>query len=143
MPVVLVAACVQAPKPDATLTVSQPVVASAPANQPHSVPLASEAMVPSPSQKAIGVPDDPAKFKGLSSREVRSLLGTPVFLRRDAPAELWQYRSRACTLDLFLYDSGLGDQRVDHWVVRGPAHVNGADCVHQLVEQRASAQSGS
>ena len=34
---------------------------------------------------------------------LQRLLGPPRLVRRDAPAELWQYRARDCVVDLFLY----------------------------------------
>lgn len=75
---------------------------------------------------------DPSRLKGLSPPQVRSVLGKPVFTRRDAPAEIWQYRGRACTLDLFLYDEG-GSQKVAYWAVRSPQPVNESQCMGELV----------
>jgi hypothetical protein len=40
---------------------------------------------------------------GLDPAQVRALLGTPDFRRTDPPAELWQYRSADCVLDLYFY----------------------------------------
>lgn len=75
---------------------------------------------------------DPNRLKGLSPLQIRSVLGKPVFTRRDAPAEIWQYRSRACTLDLFLYDEG-GSQTVAHYAVRSQQPVNESQCLGELV----------
>lgn len=74
---------------------------------------------------------EPARLKGLNPLQVRAVLGRPVFTRRDAPAEIWQYRARACTLDLFLYDEGQG-QTVAHVAVRGTQPVNERDCFNEL-----------
>lgn len=79
-----------------------------------------------------GAPVDPSKLKGLSPVQVRSVLGKPVFTRRDAPAEIWQYRGRACTLDLFLYDEN-GNQSVAYYAVRSPQPVNESQCMGELV----------
>jgi hypothetical protein len=79
-----------------------------------------------------GTGTDPNRLKGLSPLQVRSVLGKPVFTRRDAPAEIWQYRSRACTLDLFLYDEG-GSQTVAHYAVRSQQPVNESQCLGELV----------
>lgn len=84
-----------------------------------------QAMVPA------GPVTEPARLKGLNPLQVRSVLGRPVFTRRDAPAEIWQYRARACTLDLFLYDEGTG-QTVAHYAVRGSQPVNERDCFNEL-----------
>jgi hypothetical protein len=40
---------------------------------------------------------------GLTAPEIAAALGPPDFLRRDPPAEIWQYRASACFLDVFLY----------------------------------------
>ncbi|MGO8916645.1 MAG: hypothetical protein ACLQJR_12130 [Stellaceae bacterium] len=45
---------------------------------------------------------------GLSAKEVVALLGEPDFRRAEPPAELWQYRSADCVLDLFLYGDAAG-----------------------------------
>lgn len=74
---------------------------------------------------------EPARLKGLNPLQVRSVLGRPVFTRRDAPAEIWQYRARACTLDLFLYDEG-GGQTVAHYAMRGSQPINESACFEEL-----------
>jgi hypothetical protein len=51
----------------------------------------------SPASPAMNV------LAGLDSAQVRALLGTPDFRRNDPPAELWQYRSADCVLDLYFY----------------------------------------
>lgn len=79
-----------------------------------------------------GTVTEPARLKGLNPLQVRSVLGRPGFTRRDAPAEIWQYRARACTLDLFLYDEGQG-QLVAHYAVRGAQPVSERDCFAELV----------
>ncbi len=52
--------------------------------------------------------------------QVIGLLGPPRFKRRDNPAEIWQYRNKACALDLFLYRVANGAAyRVRHFETRG------------------------
>ena len=82
---------------------------------------------------------EPARLKGLTVTQVQSVLGAPSFKRRDPPAEIWQYRGRHCTLDLFLYD-GTAGQQVEHYSIRGPASVSERDCFNELL---ASAAPGS
>jgi hypothetical protein len=53
-----------------------------------------QAATASPAMKALA---------GLDPAQVRALLGPPDFRRIDAPAELWQYRSADCVLDLYFY----------------------------------------
>lgn len=80
-----------------------------------------------------GTGADPSRLKGLSPLQVRAVLGKPMFTRRDAPAEIWQYRGRACTIDLFLYEDG-GKQTVTHVAVRSPQQaVNDSQCFGELV----------
>ena len=55
----------------------------------------------------------PHDLLGLSDSELVSLLGAPDFRRTEPPAELWQYRSAHCVLDLFLYPDK-GTVRVVH-----------------------------
>lgn len=78
-----------------------------------------------------GEVSEPARLKGLTPTQVTAMLGRPGFTRRDAPAEIWQYRSRACTLDLFLYDDD-GRQVVAHYAVRGSQPVDERGCLNEL-----------
>jgi hypothetical protein len=45
-------------------------------------------------------PDD---LLGLDETALKHWFGTPSFIRRDYPAEVWQYRAKACVLELYLY----------------------------------------
>ena len=45
----------------------------------------------------------PSELAGLKSDKVTELLGSPNLVRHDAPAQIWQYRSGDCVLDIFLY----------------------------------------
>ena len=80
-----------------------------------------------------GTGGDPSRLKGLSPLQVRAVLGKPMFTRRDAPAEIWQYRGRACTIDLFLYDEAGGQQTVAHVAIRRQQPVNDSQCMGDLV----------
>ncbi|MBI3512553.1 MAG: hypothetical protein HY060_00510 [Proteobacteria bacterium] len=51
---------------------------------------------------------DVRELIGLERHELQARLGDPALRRRDAPAEIWQYRSPLCVLDLFLYREGPG-----------------------------------
>lgn len=55
-----------------------------------------------PVSKTVDVPP----LIGLASREVESLFGQPRFVRRDGPAQIWQYGTDACTVNLFFYREG-------------------------------------
>jgi hypothetical protein len=62
---------------------------------------------------------DPAALVGLESRDVETLLGRPKFVRRDGPAQIWQYGVPTCTLNLFLFREGQA-LRVRHLEFRQP-----------------------
>jgi hypothetical protein len=56
-------------------------------------------------------PSDPvrsAAILGLDGGAVRKLLGEPGLIRRETPAEVWQYRTADCVLDVVLYDNATG-----------------------------------
>jgi hypothetical protein len=78
---------------------------------------------------------EPARLKGLSTTQIKTAFGSPAFTRRDAPAEIWQYRGRACTLDLFLYDDGAG-QTVAHYAMRGVQPLDERACLMELSAPR-------
>lgn len=79
----------------------------------------------------------------LNPAAVTALLGEPSFVRRDPPAEIWQYRPKGCVLDLFLYPQGAGgDLRVRHVAARvaGGGKVSVATCAARVIN--AEAQQG-
>lgn len=53
---------------------------------------------------------DSAAFIGLGDRELSNALGKPKQVRKDAPAEVWQYSGADCVVDFYLYDSDPSDQ---------------------------------
>ena len=46
---------------------------------------------------------DPAALLGMARADVAALLGPPNILRRDPPAEMWQYQNEACVVHVFLF----------------------------------------
>jgi hypothetical protein len=60
---------------------------------------------------------DPRALIGLTGPQIAEMLGRPGFVRRDAPAEIWQYRGSDCVLDVFLYADG-SSARVQHVELR-------------------------
>lgn len=50
---------------------------------------------------------------GLKPNDVLSILGEPELKRAEPPAELWQYRTADCVLNLFFYDNA-GSYRLTH-----------------------------
>lgn len=47
-----------------------------------------------------------ARIRGMEKTAIARLLGEPSFIRRDDPAEIWQYRGERCILDIFMYKDG-------------------------------------
>lgn len=129
LPVTLLAACGGPPNGAA-----QPQVAGTPS-------AAASSSGEDGQTAAVAHITEPAHLKGLTAVSVRDLLGPPGFRRRDAPAEIWQYRGRNCTLDLFLYD-GNGGQTVGYYAVRSPNAVGEKDCFDDLVQTAHPAPAG-
>jgi len=81
-------------------------VSAAPA-QPAAAPASAPARAPQ--QAALPpIDDDPAQLMGLDRDGVGALLGTPNLVRREAPAEIWQYFAGDCVFDVVLYERGAG-----------------------------------
>jgi hypothetical protein len=47
---------------------------------------------------------DPKELVGLDNMAVRRALGDPVWIRKEQPAQVWQYATADCIVDLYLYD---------------------------------------
>jgi hypothetical protein len=82
----------------------------------------------------------PAALKGMSGAALTHVLGKPSFVRRDPPAEIWQYRVKACTLDLFLYEER-GRLSVAHYAVRVPGggFMGDVACLDEVLARRDGA----
>jgi hypothetical protein len=77
--------------------------------------IAAPAAAAAASSISPGPAPRPANLAGLAPRDLVALLGQPDFRRVEPPAELWQYRSADCILDIFLYSDGdTGDYHVVH-----------------------------
>jgi hypothetical protein len=90
-------------------------------------------------------PPDPvhsASILGLDGGAVRKLLGEPGLIRREEPAEVWQYRTASCVLDVVLYDQASG-ARVVYTEARTPtAEPTQADpCLTDVLTKRRSTTS--
>jgi hypothetical protein len=82
-------------------------------------------------------PADPDEVMGLRRDEVQQLLGKPGLVRREAPAEVWQYESRGCVLDVFLYEAS-ADLEVVYIEARNGAAVTAATatCLGAVMDDR-------
>ena len=79
-------------------------------------------------------PDNPL---GLDPAGLTKWFGTPSLIRRDYPAEVWQYRTKGCVLELYLYPVD-DHMAVTHAEARGPAAGGSAlkPCLSALSEAR-------
>ena len=80
------------PVPAANAAATPPAAAATAALAPPRVPAA-----------APPIDDDPARLIGLDAAGVEALIGRPGFTRREPPAEVWQYVTATCVLDVVLY----------------------------------------
>lgn len=72
------------------------------------------ATVKPPEQTAAIPPSaDLTRLHDMKAPEVEALVGSPDFRRVEPPAELWQYRTANCVVDLFFYGKD-DDRRVVH-----------------------------
>ncbi|MBC8339860.1 MAG: hypothetical protein ISR51_07080 [Rhodospirillales bacterium] len=87
----------------------------------------------------------PSRLSGMRQDQVIGLLGEPGFKRNDDPAQIWQYRTQACALDVFLYRTGDGTvYRVDHFEARnrGNNQVSEKDCFVGLLKAHEQKRAG-
>lgn len=83
------------------------------------------------------VDDNPARLIGLDPARLGALLGDPQLIRREPPAEIWQYRGPTCIFDVFLYE-GSGGPRVTYLEARdGTAQKTATRaCLNELLRAR-------
>lgn len=99
-----------------------------------------EASAPSQEQKtARAVLYDPEEFIGYGPQRLLPIMGAPDFVRRDGPAQIWQYRAENCVLDLFLYGKN-DDSQVRHVELR--ERVPGVEPVEQCFSRLRAARQG-
>ena len=90
---------------------------------------------------------DPARMVGLDGAALEQLFGEPALIRRDAPAEIWQYRGADCVLDLFLYQDAGGQEAGRPRVLYVEARTGAAEpaptegCVGSVLATRRSLQT--
>lgn len=100
-------------------------------------------MSPGGRASAPAGPPDLKRLSGLSDKEVQRVLGEPDFRREEPPAQIWQYRSSECVLDLFLYDD-TGQYRVAYAEThdRGFTRISQTNCYAGLVNSRSRVHQG-
>ena len=80
--------------------------------------------------------DDPNSFIGLRDAELSRTLGQPRQVRKDDPAEIWQYSGADCVVDFYLYAAEAGGLAVAYMEARNQAaEATPADrCVKSLMQ---------
>ena len=78
-------------------------------------------------------PIDPQTLVGLAGTEVTATLGQPEMRRVEHPAEVWQYRTDSCVLDLYLYEE-TGSREVVYVESRprSGGSIDAASCVGRI-----------
>ena len=79
----------------------------------------------------------PANLTGLEPVALQHLFGEPGLVRKDYPAEVWQYRNPSCVLDIYLYPDH-DRLTVAHAEARAPK-VTGdplSACIAQFTQSR-------
>jgi hypothetical protein len=74
---------------------------------------------------------------GLGAAELLARFGEPELRRAEPPAELWQYRSDDCVLEVFLYPKS-GTPRVVGSEIYARSADGTADCRSHRAEGRES-----
>jgi hypothetical protein len=124
----------------ATPAAAQIAVRPAPTDKPATQPPAARTALPEPRLSSEEL--DPRRLLRMRDGQLSNILGRPGFVRRDATARVWQYRTPACVLDLFLYDEAAG-YRVVYYEFRptnGDA-VSVPDCFENLLLRGAATAS--
>ncbi len=126
-----------APEP-ASQAAPEPASQAAPAAQEQPGRSETAALPPAPK-----IDDDPARLMGLDRAGLAKLLGDPELMRREPPAEIWQYRVGSCVFDVFLYEEA-GRQRVTYLEARDGAarRVGARGCLNELLRARLAKPLG-
>ena len=81
-------------------------------------------------------------LKGATPDQLTALIGVPDFLRKDKPAEFWQYQSSICRLDLILYERKTNTNlAVDYFSVKAldginvPKKIGAKSCLSSIIKQ--------
>ncbi len=104
-------------------------------------PGSAVAAPPEPAELAAITPGAgrPPELIGLTRADVSRLLGAPTLLRREPPAEVWQYAGAVCVLHVFIYQEQ-DDSRVAYYEAaqRGGRNLPARDCYDRLLAGRRS-----
>lgn len=119
---------------------AQPVTGPAEAAAVEAVP-AAPAPAPAPQVAALPpIDDDPRQLMGLDRDGLAAVLGAPALIRREAPAEIWQYLAEDCVFDVVLYEKN-ARYAVSYLEARDPAAAvqEPRPCLNRLLRARQAA----
>lgn len=118
---------------------------------PSDTPAAAPAVAgPAPAEPATAalppepvIDDDPQRLMGLDPLRLNAVLGAPELVRREPPAEIWQYRGATCVFDVFFYDTA-GVRTVTYLEARDAAAQRTAErgCLNELLRARLNGPLG-
>jgi hypothetical protein len=91
--------------------------------------------------EVIVIPEPPIivpsqqSLMGTGPDSLTRIFGEPSFVRRDPPAQLWQYKTTACIMDLYLYENTSQLYALSHLEIRTTnfAYDNYEDCARQIL----------
>ena len=88
------------------------------------------------------IDDDPERLLGLRPDALSDLLGRPELIRREDPAQIWQYRGADCVFDVILYQDA-GGSSVTYVEARDGDgdRTEPRPCLNQLLRARLAAES--
>lgn len=129
---VLMAAC-ETPGEAPTAEDVETADAETAADPEPSPPVTEEAAVP----PEPVIDDDPDRLIGLEPDALSALLGQPELIRRESPAQVWQYRGAGCVFDVVLYQEA-ASTRVTYVEARDDkgGRSEPRPCLNQLLRAR-------
>jgi hypothetical protein len=115
--------------------------AEAPAPKPTAL-AATPAVAHDIAPASLHLSGDPKELVGLDHAVVRRALGEPLHVRNEMPAQVWQYATGDCVVDLYLYDQA-GTWTVTYVEARSHTAESAptARCLKSLLE-RPTASAG-
>ncbi len=134
----LLAACEGLPFSKSDLGVEYKAAEIAPEAAEEAAAEAEVAAIPPPEPEPEPViEDDPARLIGMTPHDIVTFLGAPELIRRETPANIWQYRAEGCVLDLVLYPEE-GTDRVTYVEARenGLDIMPAKDCLTRVLRKR-------
>jgi hypothetical protein len=132
--------------PPSGVVQNQTTESSEPDTLPKQTPLATtpavahgEGIMPT----AIRLSGDPKELLGLDHSALRRVLGRPAQVRHEVSAQVWQYVTGDCVVDLYLYNDDSGALKVTYVEARSRTaeQTPTTRCLKSLLERpTASAQ---